>query len=58
MTWMPEFELGTLAYAGVFLGALIAFEGARQAAGLTCTWLGVNVLIMRSSGLPPTPSRP
>lgn len=30
MTWMPEFELGTLAYAGVFLGALIAFEGARQ----------------------------
>jgi tight adherence protein B len=30
MSWISEFELGTLAYAGVFLGALIAFEGARQ----------------------------
>ncbi|MGL4282012.1 MAG: type II secretion system F family protein [Albidovulum sp.] len=30
MDWLNGFELGTLAYAGVFLGALIAFEGARQ----------------------------
>ncbi len=30
MNWASEFELSTLAYAGVFLGALIAFEGGRQ----------------------------
>lgn len=30
MDWLNGFELGTLAYAGVFLGALIAFEGGRQ----------------------------
>lgn len=30
MEWLSEFELSTLAYAGVFLGALIAFEGGRQ----------------------------
>lgn len=30
MDWLTGFELSTLAYAGVFLGALIAFEGGRQ----------------------------
>lgn len=30
MASLAEFELSTLAYVGVFLGVLIAFEGARQ----------------------------
>jgi tight adherence protein B len=27
---LPEFEIGALAYVGVFIGVLLAFEGLRQ----------------------------
>jgi tight adherence protein B len=30
MTWLPGFETAALAYAGIFLGVLLAFEGLRQ----------------------------
>lgn len=30
MTPLPEFETGALAYVGIFLGVLLAFEGLRQ----------------------------
>jgi len=30
MTWISQFETGALAYVGIFLGVLLAFEGLRQ----------------------------
>lgn len=30
MNWFSEFETGALAYVGIFLGVLLAFEGLRQ----------------------------
>ena len=47
MTWLPEFETGSLAYVGIFLGILLIFEGVRQMVTRKESWAGARNRRMR-----------